>query len=376
MKVALIGNLVNMAYNITKFLRRRGIEADLLLSKSEIGTSNPVWEDPELKEHWPEWIRFWDDYSRLTWHGRLLASIPKVRILTPIFQLRKYDLIHSFCTASTYSQFTGRPYIATATGSDLRELASENTKAGRRMRRAFIKAKIVFFASDEGHVQQVKKLGLAQAQFLPPIIDTDKYAPFPSNMRKTNYEFTIFHPSRLDWSYQGVDRSSTKGNDRFFKAFARFVKEGYNAFLTIIDLGVDREKTRELIAELGISENVEFVPKMSKNDLIKYYNEADVVIDQFDVGSLGYVALEGMSCAKPVIVYVNTECYKVCYPDLPPVLNARSEDEIYERLLEVSDRARRETIGKNAREWILKYHHWEKVIDKLIFHYETVLGKL
>ena len=373
MRVCLLGNLVGYAYTITKFLRARGVEADLLLSRHESGIEAPQWEDRDLVEN-PTWIRSWDRVKGVEW----LAPADGTRKYGPhmmftslnlVRMLRQYDAILSFATLSMYSSLSGRPYIACANGSDLRELAQENSLKGRFMRRAYSKAdRVVLWNID--HVGVAQRTGLTQARFVPFALDSSQFAPgrsdFEAEVRRASGDAVVFfHPSHLDWSYKGTDRSSTKGNDRFIRAFGRFVREGNKGYLVMLDRGIDRELSKRLIADLGISAHVKVLPELDRTDLIQWYRAADVVADQFDIGSFGTTALEAMACGKPVLIHIDAVSAREAYGDAPPVLNAKTEDEIYEQMLSVRDRGRREELGAAAREFVLHHHDWRKVTDTL-----------
>jgi glycosyltransferase involved in cell wall biosynthesis len=61
---------------------------------------------------------------------------------------------------------------------------------------------------------------------------------------------------------------------------------------------------------------------------------------------------------------------------MPPVVSARTEDDIFERLVELGrDQARRETIGRVSRAWVEKYHGWELVADRQIAIYRELLQR-
>ncbi len=68
---------------------------------------------------------------------------------------------------------------------------------------------------------------------------------------------------------------------------------------------------------------------------------------------------------KPVLADVDIETMKICYEELPPLLNCKTENEIYSQLVKATDKQYRNELGTQARAWIMKYHHWEKVIDLL-----------
>lgn len=376
MKVAVVGNLANVGYRMARYLRRKGVEADLYL--------NPYGAQPS----WEEDADIDETRIKTYVYPRLAHSFMPIRasayIIDRLNLLRKlshYDIVQRVCGGLgllelSYFRLSKRPYAALATGSDLRELARQDSRAGRRTLSSFRKARILFLATPD-LVETANDLGLSNWVYLPHPIDTEKYHPFEYQLNKPDFDTVFFHPSRLDWSYTGADRvlAGLKYNDRFIRAFARYVSEGHNSLAIVVDWGVDKEKTKDLVHELGIEKNVEFVPPMPKNRLINYYNGADVVVDHFGAHGVGLVTLEAMSCAKPVIAYVNNQYSEPVYAEAPPILNCRTEDEIYQQLLKAGDKEYRQQLGRRAREWILKYHHWEKVIDKLILHYETILGR-
>jgi glycosyltransferase involved in cell wall biosynthesis len=300
--------------------------------------------------------------------------------------LRESELIVSICVGllytgelSHFAKKTHKPIISIATGSDIREMPYSPSlygyDASRMARDLFAKSKIVFLANLD-QVFCARKLALPQWKFYPFPIDTRMYCPLnnlPND--RDNDKLVIFHPSALDWSYRGNERSSTKGNDRFLRAFAKFAKERPNVSLKMLSRGPDVEQTKQLVRHLGIDEKVEFEPDQDFQGLIRNYQMADVVVDQFDVGAFGGIALQAMACAKPVMIYINTDASDLVYVDPPPVLNCRTEEQIYDQLLRAEDKAYREAVGRNAREWIVKYHDCVKVMKQLVFQYESVLGE-
>jgi len=121
---------------------------------------------------------------------------------------------------------------------------------------------------------------------------------------------------------------------------------------------------------LKLEQYVEWVQPYSKPALIRAYNEADVVFDQFILGSGGTTMFEAMSCEVPVVIYLN-EWNKKCFGEMPPIVNARTAGEIYESMVLLSsDRKIRKEIGIKERKFVLKYSHPDIVAEKLISLYE------
>jgi len=104
---------------------------------------------------------------------------------------------------------------------------------------------------------------------------------------------------------------------------------------------------------------------MPKLRMLDYYRAADVVVDQFHdrVGSFGAVTAEAMSCGRPVIMYFNPAVHEWCLPEMPPIRSARTEEEIYARLVELGDAATRRRVGQESRAWIERWHGWRRSTD-------------
>src|SRR3989442_15827993 len=60
MRVVHVGNMANNAYLIAKALRGAGVEADLVVDRSDVLTSQPEWEEADIKEPLPLYFRDWE----------------------------------------------------------------------------------------------------------------------------------------------------------------------------------------------------------------------------------------------------------------------------------------------------------------------------
>jgi glycosyltransferase involved in cell wall biosynthesis len=385
-KVALIGNLAGGASMMLTPLRAKGVDAHLFLARWESGLARPVNVERIFGERRVGWLH---EYGCK--HNRRLGPMIKTLqlILSQLsmfptgLKLIHFDLVQSFTGSLFLSPFLiflfgilrKRPYIACGTGSDIREVAVQDGLKGKWMRFFLGRAARTLLLNLD-MVELMDKIGLKNAQFFPFMIDTEKFRP---DVVKREYvpanQILFFMPSHLDWGVvdNAPGRNSTKGNDRFIRAFAKFVKTDGPAHAVLLERGPDRGIAKEMVAQLGISPYVTFLPELNKDELIRHFQMADIVVDQFDVGAFGTTGLEAMACAKPVMIYIKNHCADMCYPERPPVMNARTEDAIYEQMKIGANKNYREEIGQKAREWILRYHDSEKVADRLINVYEDIL---
>jgi len=384
-KIALVGNLANLAYEVCKFLRRQGVYADLFVYEHELAqrTSNPENHDPGvLRDNPPAWLKI---VNANILPAPIRAIVPNAkaqrfadRVLSKRrlkTTLREYDLIASFCLAPWFVQSLHRPYVSFSTGSDLRELAVENSAKGHHAASIFQHAQLVFFGVDPGSLEAVRRLGLKNAipHRLP--MDTDFFSPAKQPRMPSENEMVIFHPANLDWT----DRSSgrwTKGNDKLFRAFARLVGDGTRSKLIYLERGPDVDATRRLVKELEIESHVvPYKGDMTRAQLRDNYCSADIVADQFSTAAFGQITMEAMSCGSPVMVNMDLRTVGRFYEEPPPVLACSTEEEIHSQLKLALMPDQRAMMGNRAREWVMKYHDWKVATNRLVLQLGNILGR-
>ena len=354
MELLIAGNLANHGYNLAKLLRERRVSADLLIKKNPKETEDPRSADTKLNDY-PDWIRFWDG-NKPTWKFQV------IRIM------REYEVIHASTELPIFAQFSGRPFVAYTTGADIVKLAQENSLKGWLLRRAYRKAAVVIFPTPYLD-KYVKKLEMKNAIFIPILPDYTKFTPDPTVL-KDSVRFTIFHPTNHLWSY--------KKNDRFLRAFVKLAKERNDIHLIMINRGPDFDRSMEILNTPSTKGKFTVIDKtLEQNELLKFYNQADVVVDQFGVGSTGLIGQEVMACEKPLIQYIDKTLYETFYSEAPPIVNASNEEEIYVALSKlINDRELCKKIGKESREWLLKHHNHDKIIRKYIHVYTVVKDRM
>ncbi|MFZ7102543.1 MAG: glycosyltransferase [Peptococcaceae bacterium] len=110
------------------------------------------------------------------------------------------------------------------------------------------------------------------------------------------------------------------------------------------------------------------IEKMSHAQVIRLYQEADIIVDQVLCGSYGLLSVESMALGKPVIVFIRPDLVSK-FPAELPVVNGNPDNvkEKIEMLLE--NPVERNNLGIRGRKYVEKYHARDIVTDKLLAIY-------
>ena len=379
-RVGIIGNICNVGYSFAKFLRRRGVNATLFVKDRELQPADGWLGNPSSPFHEERDLAPGAVVVQPTMRLDNLAQRAVRRMLRRepwdgcLRQLTRLDLIHAHAmtaiAAAAVHRRAGVPYVAVTTGADITELAFEDSWEGQLYRSALRGANRVLLINTS-QWPYAERLGLERVEFLPFLIDTDRYRPLAVPPKQD--ELLFFSMARLDWSE--THRNSLKRNDIFFRGLAAFhrARPDVRFRLRIADWGVDRERARTLIGELELDPYTEFVPPGDKERLLQLLADADAVIDQFHIGSSGVGCLEAMAAGKPVFIFWDEVGARRCYDELPPVANCRTEDEVVQRLSGLASRDALARLGTSARDWVVRHHGWQPVTERLCQIYRDVL---
>jgi len=268
------------------------------------------------------------------------------------------------------------PVINLATGSDITEYARQASLRGRLYQHHLKTSRINWFSPYPEVLKSVFDLSIPRVVIMAqPLYIT---AELPDTDANDGVEPIFFHPSHLDWKVcdAGIHRNSTKGNDRFLRAFIRAKKNGLPGKCLILERGPDLGEAHKIINDANANDFFIWKAAMTHSELLNNFSRCTVVVDQFDVGGLGLIATEAMSCERPVITYVHEETSRILYGgDMPPVLNCSSEDEIYAVLWRTIDKHLLKSIGRESRAWLLRNHAWETCLSQFLFHYAHLTGE-
>ncbi len=431
-KVIHIGNILNNGYLTCKFLRREGIAADSYNINYGHTQGQPEWEEVKITEPVPEWDPDWtkvkiNNFVRPKWFHDIKICVANItnRDLDKLFPyhnylIRKYkeffpdmpNISHSdlrqiipygikyaeiarkgticqaYATNSAYilGANTDIPYICFEHGT-LREHPFQDTPLGKTYRLSLALAEKIIITNADCNIA-AEKLGLKNYVFIPHPFDESKYVPNTNSQlrhklideHKCNWIFLA--PARHHWKNcpDGMKNTWLKRNDILIKALGKLFHEKpyLKALVIFFEWGQEVELSKSLIKECGFADKVRWEPLKSKPALKDFYDAADIVFDQFNdgIGTFGTVVPEALACGKPVILNYNEALHHWCYPEPPPVLNAKDESGIIAHIDNIiSNRDYRENIGVEGISWIRKYHSSKVVASKNIEIYEEIEDK-
>lgn len=353
MRVLIAGNLANIGYEIAYAMRKKNVDVKLLLPKSPAITEDPKLMYPHLEiEGYPKWLVRFDKGKRGLRNNWKLQIIREMR-------KKEYDVIIALTEFSIFALFSGKPYVAHTTGSDLRELFFEKSLKGLLFRLSYMNANAIIYGEPD-KVPLLIRLGLHKKAIFVN-------APRQLNIHSERVEkdklenkFVIFSPTAQDWK--------SKQNDKLLGAFIKLCSARDDVYLIASERGPDAEKAKELLSVESVKGKFQFVPLLDAKRMHYYYNLADVVSDQFLVGSMGMIAVEAMNCGKPVLIRLDEESFKKCFNNMPDgLINVENEADIFNQLSKLAaDKDLRQELGSQNKKWIEDNWDYDKLTDRYI----------
>lgn len=336
---------------LTVGLRELGADCDLLLSNRAFVTQYPAWTKkyPQLREG----CYHWDASNMMDYHT-----------VSDLYRfVRRYDIVIAHPPGGAYAWSLGRPFVMWDGGSgnfilDSRYQSHRDSDNIEReiVRRSYRDAAHVFFNDINVIYTAWRKMQWAHERYsyIPLPVDTSVFRP----MSLPHFEqFTAFLPTRKEVQIKRLDR--------ILIGFKMFTTYEPKARLLLTRYGSDVPIMEYLIEELGLRDNIQWVPLLPKPQFAELINRVDVVIDQVRLGAIGGVSAQSMACAQRVIVYANEDWYREQLHDVPPVLNARSAHDVCDRLIECTGTIH-DVLRTRARGFILRHFDYQKIAARVL----------
>jgi len=415
MKLGFFGNIANNAYNFVNCLRRLGYDAELVIEDGWFDAflmNRPSWEDvPAECEGFEEGLacdRSWtapaavrrvayDPECQARYQGRF-SAIPEVqRLYREAFgqelaadralllaqlmghwpylaAMQPYDAIQFSGASIAMAAFSPKPYVVFPTGGDVFLSPFEENLMGLIMRAAYRGAACIALCQ-VNYAQYLDRFAAGRTRlFAPMMADTDTYCPGEEPAVRARWreavggERYVLNVCRQSWHW--------KGNDRLIRGFARFHQTagGRSWRLVLMQWGPDVDKTRRLVAELGLQERVVWERLSSKPLLRQRQRAADVVADQFVMAGYGASVLESMAAGKPVLMAPLPDADRYFPGDPPPFLGATQPDQIAEVLSAVVDGQALSRQSAESLAWVRRHHGYHAVAPTYLRAFLHALG--
>lgn len=122
-------------------------------------------------------------------------------------------------------------------------------------------------------------------------------------------------------------------------------------------------KAVESLRQEGYGVELDLVMNLRRDEAIKHYMQADIVVDQLLIGWYGVFAIECMALGKPVCVYIREDLEKY----IPPkALVNTSPNNLKERLrVLIEDVDIRKSVGMRGRRFVEDTHDAEKIARRM-----------
>lgn len=146
----------------------------------------------------------------------------------------------------------------------------------------------------------------------------------------------------------------------------------YNIDLSIVgDYNLNEDYYQDLVnltKKLGVESLVNFVGRVSDEELLKYYQESDIFLFSSHLQSWGLVVFEAMACGLPVIVSKTAGAHEVLTDKETGLLvNPLQPEEIAEALKRLIDEPELyQKLSQQGRRFVQNNISWPKMTQEMI----------
>lgn len=168
--------------------------------------------------------------------------------------------------------------------------------------------------------------------------------------------------------------SKVKGIDTLLNAVPIIRKKILNLCVYIAGSGPEENKLKELVKELNIEENVNFLGYILENEKYSYYKSADVCVFPSRYEPFGIVLLEAMACGKPVVASnVGGIPFVVEEGKTGLLFESGNVEDLADKIMTIlKDEELREKMGEAGRERAKEFT-WDKIAERTVEVYKEIL---
>lgn len=178
----------------------------------------------------------------------------------------------------------------------------------------------------------------------------------------------ILVPVRFNMSPNSGNYFEYKGNDIIIEALGRYAKVNNEVQIFLVNKGPqeDLARARQLCHVHGISEQVVWLDQMPLMNLLSYYYESDVCIDQVGSHWMGAVGAYALFCGVPLIANWRPDVFGRMWGKDAPIMQAKSVEEIYDHLIKCENFSFREELSLRGHKFANDFLSAEATYKKFL----------
>ena len=299
-----------------------------------------------------------------------LIYLKQRKKIKEVYKAFKPDIVHAHY-ATSYgmlgSLLKHKPYLISVWGSDVFEFPQASFINKIILKRNLSKATRLFSTSKIMGLE-TKKYTNKKVETVPFGVDITKFHPVPQKKESTIITLGIIKTLELNY-----------GINYLLDAFKLIISK-YDTIkfkLTIAGDGSQKEALKKQVHELNIEDLVDFKGQINQTEVADCFNQMDIAIIASLAESFGVSAVEAAACGIPVVatnvgglpeVVLDGKTGLLC-----PSKNPQALANQISKLIEDSDL--RKKMGKEARKFVVKNYNWEKNVDLMMTHYQSIMEK-
>ena len=370
------GGDVNVCYNLSKHLAKRGHEVTIITTDFEFDEEYAK----SLEEAGVEVVPF-----------HCIVNI-KLFLISPSMRkwlrdnIQNFDVVHLHNFRSyqnniiyNYTKKYSIPYILQAHGSLPRIIEKQKLKKlydwvwGNKI----LKDASNLIAVSKAEVEQYKQMDINGDKIItvPDGIDTEVFKDIP-----TYGKFREKYDIKEDRIILFLGRiHKRKGINFLIKSFSELTKEMSDVILVIVgsDDGYKIE-VEKLIKSLNLDNKIKFIGYVDEKDKLSAYVDGDVLVYPGIFEIFGLVPFEAMMCGMPVIVTDDCGCGELVREANCGYLVKYGEIEGLKKQMKyvIENPEEGEEMVKRGKRYIMENLTWDEVVEKVLKIYSEVQIKM
>ncbi len=234
-----------------------------------------------------------------------------------------------------------------------------------RGRRLLEGAAFVHCTADDELAQSGKWFPGGRGRVVPNLIDLEPYADLPGpNEARNTYAFLEDGPVLIFLSRIHVK----KGIEHLIEATSKLCASGHPVQVAVVGSGDDQyvNRLRQQVAQAGLDDRVHFLGHVDGSLKFSLYQAADVFVLPTSQENFGFVQFEALACGTPVMTTNLVDTWREVVNSGGGIAVDQDADAITRELIPLlEDPAKRETMGRMGREWVLENLAVDRIASQL-----------